>query len=98
MVHYGLPVVESTEYGLPMVQGYGLPMEESTECGLPIAQGYAQPVAASEAETVIVPGVPQQNLAEDLARLAALHRTGELTDTEYADAKARVLHPSVCSY
>ena len=51
-----------------------------------------------EAETVIVPGVPQQNLAEDLARLAALHRTGELTDTQYADAKARVLHPSVCSY
>ena len=95
---YGLPMVESTEYGLPMVQGYGLPMVESTEYGLPMVQGYAQPVAASGAETVIVPGVPQQNLAEDLARLAALHRTGELTDTEYADAKARVLHPSVCSY
>ena len=30
-------------------------------------------------------------LAEDLERLAALHRSGALSDAEFASAKARVL-------
>ena len=90
-----------------MVQRYGLPMEESIEYGPPMVQGYAQPVADTRSPSRrLRPRRAScrachrsaQNLADDLARLAALHRTGELTDTEYADAKARVLHPSVGSY
>lgn len=35
--------------------------------------------------------VPDDDIADQLRRLAALHREGALTDTEFASAKARVL-------
>jgi len=35
--------------------------------------------------------MPQQNVVDDLTRLAELHRIGQLTEAEFEDAKARVL-------
>ena len=35
--------------------------------------------------------MPQQNVVDDLTRLAELYRIGQLTEVEFEEAKARVL-------
>lgn len=47
--------------------------------------------AGSKAGAADTPADPQRDLAGQLERMAALHRSGALTDEEYASAKARLL-------
>jgi len=75
-------------YGRAMgqpVSGSAIHMAQPVEA---YGQPMGQPVVASMIQTVIM---PQQNVVDDLTRLAELHRIGQLTEAEFEDAKARVL-------
>ncbi len=72
------------------------PAIQSEVTSLPTASSVALPVTTSEAAHVETahPETAHVAVTEELERLSALHKAGELTDEEFAELKHQVLHGS----